>query len=157
IAPDAFAEILARAVERANVEFPLAERSPQTVASVAAARDRGAFRAAAGRGRIYSDANATFVIDTTAGETEPPAFLPRAIGLGTASSPADAAAYCRRHRLPVEAVAVAGAREDLATMVTEIGASRIACFGELQAPPATGRHGGRPRIAEFVRWMVDER
>ncbi|HKE37690.1 MAG TPA: acyl-CoA reductase, partial [Candidatus Baltobacteraceae bacterium] len=46
IVPEAFAEILAREVERANVEFPLAERAAQTVASVAAARDLAAFRAA---------------------------------------------------------------------------------------------------------------
>lgn len=157
IAPGAFAEILARAVERANVEFPLSQRSPQIVASVAAARDLAAFRAAAGHGRIYSDANATFVIDTTAGVTEPPAFLPRAIGVRTVGTPSEAIAYCRQHRLPIEAVSVAGSREDLNAMAIEMGASRITRFGELQAPPATGRHGGRPRIADFVRWIADER
>lgn len=157
IAPDAFAEILAREVERANVEFPLAQRSPQIVANVAAARDLAAFRAAAGHGRIYSDAGATFVIDTTAGVTEPPAFLPRAIGVRTVGAPSEAVAYCRQHRLPIEAVSVAGSREDLSAMAIEMGAARIVRFGELQAPPATARHGGRPRIADFVRWMSDER
>jgi hypothetical protein len=156
IAPQAFGEILARAVERANVEFPLGERAPQTVARVASARDLASFRAREGRGAVHSDATATFLIDATEGG-EPPAFLPRAIGVRTVHAPSDAARYCKQHRLPIEAVAIAGAREDLELMAIEIGAARIARFGELQAPLAAGRHGGRPRIAEFIRWIGDER
>jgi hypothetical protein len=34
---------------------------------------------------------------------------------------------------------------------------RIAPFGTLQHPPLASPHGGRPRIAEFVRWVSDER
>jgi hypothetical protein len=156
ITSDAFAEILARQVERANAEFPLAGRAPQIVARVAAARDLAAFRAAGGRGRVHSDTAATFLIDTTTSH-EPPAFLPRAIGVRSVGSPEEAAAYCKQHRLPIEAVAIAGMRDDLADLAIELGAARIARFGELQAPLAAGRHGGRPRIAEFVRWMTDER
>jgi hypothetical protein len=37
-----------------------------------------------------------------------------------------------------------------------VGASRIARFGSLQIPQLGGFHGGRPRIADFVRWIVDE-
>jgi acyl-CoA reductase LuxC len=157
IAPEAFAERLARAVERANVEFPVSERSPQTVASLAAARDLAAFREAEGRGGAHSDAAATFLIDATATHGEPPSFLPRALGVRTVSRPADAVTYCKQHRLPVEAVAVAGDRDDLTAMAVATGAARIARFGELQSPLSSGRHGGRPRIAEFVRWITDER
>lgn len=157
VTPDAFAEMLARAVERANVEFPVAERLPQTVASVAAARDSAAFRAAQGRGGSHSDTTATFLVDATATLDEPPSFLPRAIGVRAVSRPADVVTYCAAHRLPVEAVAVAGARDDVTDMAVATGASRIARFGELQSPLAAGRHGGRPRIAEFVRWITDER
>jgi hypothetical protein len=106
---------------------------------------------------VHSDAAATFLIDATAGHGEPPSFLPRAVGVRTVTSPADAASYCKQHRLPVEAVAIAGAREDLAGMAIDVGASHSARFGELQAPLSAGRHGGRPRIAEFVRWITDER
>lgn len=157
VAPETFAEMLARAVERANVEFPLAERSPQTVASVAAARDLAVFRSGEGRGSAHSDTAATFLVDATATHDEPPSFLPRAIGVRTVARPADVVAYCTQHGLPVEAVAVAGARDDIAAMAVAAGASRIARFGELQSPLASGRHGGRPRIAEFVRWVTDER
>ncbi|HKE37402.1 MAG TPA: hypothetical protein VKB39_08215, partial [Candidatus Baltobacteraceae bacterium] len=109
-----------------------------------------------GHGRVHSDSAATFLIDATAAD-EPPAFLPRAIGVHTVTAPKDAAAYCSEHRLPVEAVAIAGVRGDLTDFALEVGAARIARFGEMQAPLASGRHGGRPRIAEFVRWITDER
>jgi len=157
VTPEGFAEILAGAVRRANVEFPPAQRAPKTIASVAAARDLAAFRARTRGGGVHSDAAATFLIDATADRSDPPSFLPRAIGVRTVAGPSDAVAYCKQHRLPVEAVAVAGARDDLAQVAIGTGAARIACFGELQAPLLAGRHGGRPRIGEFVRWVTDER
>jgi hypothetical protein len=58
--------------------------------------------------------------------------------------------------LPIEALALAGSRDDLAKMAIAMGANRIARFGELQRPPLGGNHGGRPRIAEFVRWITHE-
>jgi len=157
IAPQAFAELLARAVERANVEFPLAERSPQTVAGIAAARDLAVFRSAEGRGGAHSDTAATFLVDATATHDEAPSFLPRAIGVRTVARPGEVVTYCAQHGLPLEAIAVAGARDDITAMAVAAGASRITRFGELQSPLATGRHGGRPRIGEFVRWVTDER
>jgi hypothetical protein len=157
VTPGAFAELLARAVERAAVEFPLSQRSPQVAASVAAARDRAAFRAAQGGGGTHSDREATFLIDTSGSVEEPPAFLPRTIGLRTVADPSAAVAYCKRHGLKIEALAAAGERADVAAMALELGAARIARFGELQSPAAQSRHGGRPRIAEFVRWITDER
>jgi hypothetical protein len=42
------------------------------------------------------------------------------------------------------------------SMAAAIGASRIASFGTLQTPPLGTFHGGRPRIAEFVRWVSDQ-
>jgi hypothetical protein len=41
-------------------------------------------------------------------------------------------------------------------MALHIGTARIAAFGALQSPPLHAYHGGRPRIAEFVRWVTDE-
>lgn len=157
VTPDAFAGMLARAVERANVEFPLAQRSPQIAARVAAARDLAAFRAAEGRGIAHSDAAASFLIDATATHADPPSFLPRAVGVRTVWGPDDALTYCRQHRLPIEAIALAGTRDELTAMAVATGAARITRFGELQVPLSSGRHGGRPRIAEFVRWVTDER
>jgi hypothetical protein len=38
-------------------------------------------------------------------------------------------------------------------MALDAGAVRLTRFGELQHPPLGGDHGGRPRIAEFIRWI----
>ncbi|HEV3090754.1 MAG TPA: hypothetical protein VGX91_04835, partial [Candidatus Cybelea sp.] len=67
-----------------------------------------------------------------------------------------AQAYLTRHGLRIEGLAASSAGEALRTLAAAAGASRIARFGRLQAPPLAGFHGGRPRIAEFVRWTVDE-
>ena len=64
----------------------------------------------------------------------------------------DAAAYVQRHALPLQALGVAeidGARE----LAARLGAVRITPFGEMQNPPLAGHHGGRARIADFIRWI----
>jgi hypothetical protein len=90
-------------------------------------------------------------------ESEPPAFLPRALAVHAVDDPGEALAYLARHDVPVEAVALAGRREELRTFAMDIGAHRIARFGDLQSPPLGGNHGGRARIADFVAWITDER
>ena len=151
-----FHDLLAGAVDDARREFPLGRRDPDDAARVAAARDRAAFRAAAGSGAVRSDPPAEYVTVLDAPPEEPPPFLPRVLAVRGVDGPDEAAAYLARHRLAIEAVAVAGARDDLRRMAAGIGAARIAAFGELQNPPIAGYHGGRPRIAEFVRWLTDE-
>jgi hypothetical protein len=88
--------------------------------------------------------------------SEPPAFLPRTLAIHTVDGPAAALDYVRAHRLPVEAVALAGSREDIVNMALDMGANRIARFGDLQSPPLGTTHGGRPRIAEFVRMIASD-
>ena len=156
VAPEAFAAELARAVERSAVEFPPRAGDPAVAARRGAARDLAAFRASGGSGAVHSDKLASYFVALDPPESEPPSMLPRALGVRTVDSPSDAQAYVTRHALPVEAVATAGAREDIRHMAVAIGAARIAPFGELQAPALFDRHGGRPRIAEFVRWITDE-
>jgi hypothetical protein len=65
-------------------------------------------------------------------------------------------AYLAQNRLSLEALAVAESGAPFAAIAAGAGASRITSFGSLQMPPLGGFHGGRPRIAEFVRWIVDE-
>ncbi len=156
VAPQTFAALLADAVRRAAVEFPLGAREIGTAVAVAGARDVAAFREAAGNGAAYSDSNATYVVVLDPPSTEPPAFLPRTLAVRSVDAPADAIAYVERHRLPVEAIAVAATRPDLVDLACRLGAARIAPLGQLQSPPLGSYHGGRPRIADFVFWMTDE-
>lgn len=156
IAPDAFATRLARAVEHASVEFPPGERDARASARVASARNLAAFRAATGTGAVFSDERASYLAVLDPPHDEPPAFLPRTVGIHIVDAPAQALAYLNEHALPIEAIALAGARDDLAQFAIDAGANRIARFGDLQRPPLGNNHGGRPRIAEFVRWIGDE-
>ena len=157
VSPADFCGMLARATERASVEFPPSTFDAQRSAAVAAARDAASFRAAGERGAAFSRADAAYLIALDPPHDEPPPFLPRTLAVFGVDAPADAARYLSRHRIPIEAIAVAHSHHPgVAEMAGALGASRIASFGALQSPPLGAYHGGRPRIAEFVRWMGDE-
>lgn len=156
IEPARFSKLLAAAVERAAVEFPPGVRDARASARIATARNLAAFRSAGGSGSVFSDENASYLAVLDPPVNEPPAYLPRALAIHTVDAPQDASEYLQRHSVPIEAVAIAGARPDIESMVFELGAGRIAPFGDLQRPPVTANHGGRPRIAEFVRWVSSE-
>lgn len=151
-----FCELLARAVERAVVEFPLGARDAQTAARLASARDLATFRRANGIGGVYCDAAATYLAVLDPPAHEPPAFLPRGLAVRTVASTADALAYLHAHDVPVEAIAVAAFDENVLGFADAVRANRIARFGELQHPRIDGYHGGRTRIADFVRWVSIE-
>lgn len=151
-----FATLLASAVERAAVEFPVGRREPATLARLARARDLAAFRAASGSGRVYADDGCSHVIVFEPPSAEPPFFLPRMLGVVSVDSPQGAAAYLDRHGLALEGFARRVVRPDVDRMALGCGAVRLTTFGELQHPPVGGNHGGRPRIADFVRWIDRE-
>jgi Acyl-CoA reductase (LuxC) len=87
---------------------------------------------------------------------EVPLLAPRAVNVRSVDAPADAIEYLRRHRISLESLAVAPGGAPAFDLAAAAGAARIALFGSLQAPRLGSLHGGRPRIAEFVRWIVDE-
>jgi hypothetical protein len=151
--PERFCELLAIAVERANVEFPLARENAAVAAQVAQQRDLAAFRAASGTGAVFANANAEYALLLDPPKHEPPPFLPRTLGIITVDDPSQALAYLRQHRLPLEGFAISSERPDVIQLAIDAGAVRLTRFGELQHPPLGGDHGGRPRIAEFIKWI----
>lgn len=157
IDPQQFAKIVAQEVERAGVEFPPGVRDARASARIASARNLAAFRSAAGTGSVFSDARGSYLALLDPPESEPPAFLPRALSIHAVDDPNEAIAYLARHDVPIEAVAIAGRREELRSFAVQLGAHRIARFGDLQSPQLGGNHGGRARIADFVTWITDER
>lgn len=153
VSPTNFGALLAEHVERANVEFPIGRRSGADIAGIAQQRDLGAFRAAAGRGAVFAGERADYAVIVGHPTSEPPEFLPRSIGIVEVDAPQDALNYIRAHGLQLEGFALSGERPDVVRAAVESGAVRLARFGELQHPPLSGDHGGRPRIAEFIRWI----
>lgn len=151
--PLQFAQIFARAVEAASVEFPPGSAEPALRAQLSHLRNVGAFRAAGGRGAVFANDAAEYLLEYDPPRDEAPHFLPRTLGIIPVDGPQDALTYVRAHRLPLEGFAISGDRPDAVQAALEAGAVRLARFGELQNPTLAGGHGGRPRIAEFVRWI----
>jgi hypothetical protein len=135
------------------VEFPLAPREAETSARLAHHRNLGAFRAAAGTGAVFANSAADYTLLLDPPKDEPPQFLPRALGIIPVDDASQALAYLQSHRIPLEGFALSGDRPDVVQMALDAGAVRLTRFGELQHPPLGGDHGGRPRIAEFIRWI----
>jgi hypothetical protein len=156
VTPGRFAELLAAAVERVGVEFPVGVRDAGSSARLGSHRAMAAFRAAAGQGACYSDDAGSYLLALDPPLDMPPFFSPRSLSIHAIDRPAGAGAYLARHGIRLEALAANGTREDIVNMAGDAGAARIARFGELQAPPLAASHGGRMRIGDFVAWITNE-
>ena len=152
ISAERFAEMLVTAMGAATADFPATVVEASTSARRAMARDVATFRAES----VYSDPHAGYLAILDPPFEEHPLFLPRTIGIRSVESTSQAAEYFERHGIALEALAVGRPRPDLLELAANAGAARVAAFGALQAPPLGAFHGGRPRIAEFVRWIGDE-
>ncbi|GAC1540896.1 MAG: hypothetical protein NVS3B16_03620 [Vulcanimicrobiaceae bacterium] len=146
----AFARAVAAACDVAATEFPAgyADRDAAVVAYHRAAL----FRASQGAGAVLSSDREPHVVVFDPPRDEPPPLLRRTLAIYAVASPADAADFLRRHRLPLEGIALsADARADVVAFASATGAARVATLGELQRPPLGGEHGGHGRILPFVR------
>ncbi|HEV2261532.1 MAG TPA: acyl-CoA reductase [Candidatus Rubrimentiphilum sp.] len=127
---DEFSTILDAQIERAGVEFPRARAAASNAARAAQTLLMERFRG-------------NSLVSVT----------PRHADVIAVDQPDEAADYLRRHAIQLEGLAVAAQRDDLLQLATGAGAVRITNFGELQSPPLQGHHGGRARIADFIRWI----
>jgi len=156
VAPEEFAPIAAEAIRQEARNLQLKPLDGRRAAQLAAARDRATFHAHGNSG-VYSDPDASYLVVVNPRSDLPPFFLPRTLAIYSVDHPAQAQAYLKRHSIPLEAFAVTSPRADLLDVAQLAGAARVATLGTLQSPPVGDFHGGRPRIAEFVRWIADER
>ena len=152
IDPERFVQFLGEAVSELAIEFPQGRADPR----LSALRSGAAFRAALGRGGVVlaPPGDATLVLDPP--RSEPPPFLPRVLPVYGVDGPADCAGYVRAHQLPLEAFAVAPADDALLELAVQLGAVRATRLGDMQHAGPALRHGGRARVADFVRWVESE-
>jgi hypothetical protein len=153
VAPARFCEIFAQAIEHGIVEFPAGRSDAAVTARRAQHRELATFRSASGRGAVYAGSNGDYALVLDPPASEPPQFLPRTIGVITVDHASQALEYLGSHGLPLEGFALSGERPDIISLAIAAGAVRLTRFGELQRPSLTGHHGGRARIADFVRWI----
>ncbi|MDE2572281.1 MAG: hypothetical protein KGM44_07130 [bacterium] len=160
VTPERFAALLAQALERRTVEFPVGSRDLAQRVAIRGARERAAFRAAGGEGSVHAAADLAWTIVVDPPRGEPPAFLPRTLAVAPVDDVRDAAERIAELGVPVETLGVApppsaqgpaGAR--LLALAARVGASRLCALGEMQHPHLASHHGARPRCTEFVRWI----
>lgn len=154
IAPERFCELLAEAIETADERFPATTRIEPS-AQRAMARELATFRSVVAD-RVVGGPQTSYLVVLDAPAHEPPLLIPRTLSVRSVEEAGEAATYLERHHINVEALAVAPSGKRLLELAARTGAARIARFGSLQAPALATPHGGHPRIAEFVRWLVDE-
>jgi len=151
-AHERFVDELALACAANAIEFPAGPRKPARTARVGAYAAAAAFRAANGTGRVLRAPEGTWTIVTEPPPDALPPFGGGVIPVVFVDGIAGAAAYVERHALPLQAVG-APSSDDARTLATQLGAVRIATLGHMQDPPLAGHHGGRARIADFIRWI----
>jgi hypothetical protein len=149
---EAFAGALTAACSAAAVEFPPGTRGARRATTAAHYTERAAFRAANGAGRVVRDSRGAWSIVVDAAHDEPPPFGAGVIPLVRVANLDEAAAYLQRHNVRLQAVATA-TPATAGALAERLGAVRATAFGRLQDPPLAGHHGGRARIADFVRWI----
>lgn len=130
VSVDRFRNVLHNQVERAGVEFPPARASGGKAARAAQALVLERFR------------GSTLVLPA-----------PRSADVIAVNTPTDAAQYLQNRAVRLEGFAIAPQRNDLLQLALDAGAAQITNFGELQSPPLGTHHGGRMRIAEYIRWI----
>ncbi len=151
-AHERFVDALAEACAENAVEFPAGPRKPARAARVGAYAATAAVRAANGAGRVLRAPDGAWTIVADPPVDELPPFGGGVIPVVFVDGIAAAAEYVHRHALPLQALGVAtidGACE----LAEALGAVRVTSFGPMQNPPLAGHHGGRARIADFIRWI----
>jgi len=149
VAPEEFARLLIDAAAAASIEFPAGRLDPRVVTYCTGA----AFRAALGRGSVLRTpaGDVTLVVDPPVHDTPP--LLPRILPILSIDAPEECEEYVRSHGLPIEAFALSDQHAALLELGARIGAVRITQLGAMQAPGPGLHHGGRARIADFIRWI----
>jgi hypothetical protein len=157
IAPDDFAGLLAAELQRIEAQQPRGEISPAAAATIASRRSIYEMRAAhSAETQLWRSEHSTAW--TVVYEAEP-AFqmscLNRFIHVKAVSDLGEALRAAEMVRGSISTVALAAdlaEQHALARALSDWGVSRICRMGQMQSPPLTWRHDGRPALADLVTW-----
>ena len=156
--PDQFAEQLARELAVREETHPRGPVPSDVAAAISTRRMAYQVRASAdGSTKIWSSENSTawtVVHDST--PDFPISCLNRFIHVKPAESIDQLLAVLEPLRGKISTVALAAptARfQELATHFSRIGVARVCRAGQMQNPPLTWRHDGRPSLGDLVTWI----
>lgn len=158
INPKEFAALLAQGLAYWQQELPRGTIPQNASAAIRRVRDEAEWQALAGKDvALFASSHGTeWTVIYEADPTFRPSPLYRTIRVKPFTSLPQLSALLTPWHPHLEAAGVAMSREHLlatAEVLGRAGVSRICPLGQLQTPPLSWRHGGRPRIADLVRWV----
>jgi len=157
LSPEGFAGLLADELERREAAEPRGPLAPEHGASIASRRAIYEVRAAhSPETKMWRSTNSTAW--TVVFEADPRfqiSCLNRFIyvkGVKHLSEALHNAASVRSSVSTVGLAASPGEAQSLATELARWGATRVCPLGQMQNPPLTWRHDGRPALGDLVTW-----
>ncbi len=161
ITPQAFAALLAHELHHWQQMLPRGRIARDASLAIRRVRDDAEWQALAGEEIVLhaSSSGTDWTVIYEADPTFAPSPLYRTVRVKPLDNIARLASLLQPWRPYLEAVGVAAPpakREAVAQILGQAGISRICQIGTMQTPPLSWRHGGRPRIADLVRWVESE-
>ena len=157
VAAEEFAELLAEELRLREESEPRGPISISAAASIAARRELYAIRAAHSAETRYwksSDSTAWTVVYEAEAQFQI-SCLNRFVYVKGVANLTDALHAADAIRGKVSTVGLAAPHENAEPLANELarwGAARICPLGQMQNPPLTWRHDGRPSLGELVTW-----
>lgn len=157
VSPELFAERLAEELSRCEADEPRGEISVEQAAVIASRRDFYRVRALAGRETQLwpSEGSTAWTVVFEADPRFQLSCLNRFIYVKAVADLDEALRQADSVRGQVSTVGIAAhddeARE-LAARLARWGVTRVCPLGQMQNPPLTWRHDGRPALGDLVEW-----
>ncbi|MBI3244984.1 MAG: hypothetical protein HYZ50_00580 [Deltaproteobacteria bacterium] len=159
--PQAFAALLAQGLRHWQQVLPRGRIAPDASLTIRRVRDAAEWQALAGKEIVlHASTNGTeWTVIYDADPTFAPSPLYRTVRVKPLHTVSQLASLLQPWRPYLEAAGVAAMPAQLGPLAAELGracVSRVCQIGTMQTPPLSWRHGGRPRIADLVRWTETE-
>jgi len=159
--PKEFAALLAQQLAYWQQQLPRGKIPPEASASIRRVRDEAEWQALSGKdvSLFTSSAGTEWTVIYDADSTFVPSPLYRTIRVKPLAALSQLSSLLTPYRFHLEAAGVALSAEQfsvVAEILGQVGVNRLCPFGTMQLPPLSWRHGGRPRIADLVRWVAVE-
>ncbi len=157
VAPELFASLLAEALARREELEPRGDLPVETAGAIASRRSLYEIRAAHSPETRHwaSQGSTAWTVVFEADARFQVSCLNRFIYVKPARDLNEALQHADPVRGKVSTVALgapAPQAEELATILGRWGVSRVCSLGQMQNPPLTWRHDGRPSLGELVAW-----
>jgi hypothetical protein len=155
--PEHFAGLLAEEVARYELEEPRGEIRVENAATIASRRDFYRVRAAASPETCLwcSDGSTAWTVVYEADARFQLSCLNRFVYVKGVANLAEALRQAELVRGQVSTVGLAAPDAEAQALATELarwGVTRVCPLGQMQNPPLTWRHDGRPALGDLVTW-----